>query len=69
MDSALVIKVADFGLINEVYYGKNYYQHNQKAAQLPQRWMAPESRSSEGDHDFSEKSDVVGMHVTIYRLH
>lgn len=35
-----VINLTDFGLTGEVYYGKNYYQHNQEAAQLPLWWIS-----------------------------
>ena len=58
MDSQHVIKVADFGLTEEIYYGKNCHQNNQAPALLPLKWMAPEC-STQGD--FSEKSDVVGI--------
>jgi len=64
MDSQHVIKVADFGLTEEIYYGENCHQHNQASALLPLKWMAPECSNG----DFSEKSDVVGMLLHLYYL-
>ena len=53
-----VIKVADFGLSEDVY-AKNYYRQTEMEeckVKLPIRWMALESLH---DGIFSEKSDVV----------
>ena len=58
IDSSGVIKVADFGLSEDIYT-KNYFQQGKKDAgvRLPIRWMALESLQ---DGIFSEKTDVVG---------
>jgi len=57
MDASGVIKVADFGLSEEIYSSTYYRQKkSDTAVKLPVRWMAPESTS---DGIFSEKSDVV----------
>ena len=60
LDLNNVIKVANFGLSEDIY-AKNYYR--QEAAQgeegsvkLPVKWMALESLN---DGVFSEKTDVV----------
>lgn len=53
-----MIKVADFGLSEDVYE-KNYFRQDKssgEAIKLPIKWMAPESLN---DGYFSEKSDVV----------
>ena len=58
IDIHFVIKIADFGLSEDVY-AKNYFRQSgsDKSVKLPIKWMAPESLS---DGVFSEKSDVVG---------
>ena len=55
-----VIKVADFGLAEDIYTG-NYFRHHKDSSnqiKLPIKWMALESI-----HDglFTEKTDVVYM--------
>ena len=57
MDASGVIKVADFGLSEDIYT-RTYFRQNKSdtAVQLPVRWMAPESIA---DGIFTEKSDVV----------
>ena len=54
-----VIKVADFGLTEDMY-GTNYYrrQKSEEAAEerVPIRWMAPESIEND---IYNEKTDVV----------
>ena len=59
IDIHFVIKIADFGLSEDVY-AKNYFRQSgsDKSIKLPVKWMAPESLS---DGVFSEKSDVVGL--------
>ena len=59
IDIHFVIKIADFGLSEDVY-AKNYFRQSgsDKSIKLPVKWMAPESLS---DGVFSEKSDVVGF--------
>ena len=60
IDNNGVIKVADFGLSEEVYT-KNYFNQfkdksETESVKLPVKWMAVESLH---DGIFSEKSDVV----------
>ena len=50
-----MIKVADFGLSEDVYE-RNYFRQGQSAVKLPIKWMAIESIT---DMVFSEKTDVV----------
>ena len=58
IDSGGVIKVADFGLSEDIY-SRNYFRQRKEDAEvrLPIRWMALESLQ---DGIFSEKTDVVG---------
>ena len=58
IDTNFVIKVADFGLSEDVYE-RNYFKQGQSAVKLPIKWMALESTT---DGVFSEKTDVVSMH-------
>ena len=53
-----VIKVADFGLTEDMYQQKYFRQESN--VRLPIKWMALESIH---DMVFSEKSDVVCMQV------
>ena len=57
MDANHVIKVADFGLCEDVYMG-NYFRQGREEGEvkLPVKWMAIESLQ---DGIFSEKTDVV----------
>ena len=57
MDSNSVIKVADFGLSEDVY-ARNYFRQGKEEGEvkLPVRWMALESLQ---DGIFTEKTDVV----------
>lgn len=57
IDADGVIKVADFGLAEDVYT-TNYYRWKKGDTnlKLPVRWMSPESTQ---DGIFTEKSDVV----------
>ena len=55
-----VIKVADFGLSEDIYC-RNYFkqgQRSEEAVKLPIRWMALESLL---DGIFTEKTDVVSI--------
>ena len=56
-DANGVIKVADFGLAEDVY-SANYYHWKKGDTNMkfPVRWMSPESTQ---DGLFTEKSDVV----------
>ena len=60
IDENNVIKVADFGLCENVYNTGYFYQNREDAEareeKLPIRWMAPESIES---GRFNEKTDVV----------
>ena len=51
------MKVADFGLAEEVYTTGYFRQGQESGVRLPYKWMPAESL-----HDglFTEKSDVVG---------
>ena len=51
-----MIKVADFGLSEDIYTSTYYRQKTDTAVKLPVRWMALESIA---DGIFTEKSDVV----------
>ena len=65
IDSSFVIKVADFGLSEDIY-ARNYFRQQEMSkddsgeksgvVKLPIRWMALESLH---DGIFSEKTDVV----------
>jgi len=60
IDQHLLIKVADFGLSEDIY-SRNYFRQgqsneDQSSVKLPIRWMALESLL---DHVFTEKTDVV----------
>ena len=58
IDAHFMIKIADFGLSEDVLE-QNYFRQgggSGERVKLPVKWMAPESLS---DGHFSEKSDVV----------
>ena len=62
IDHNFVIKVADFGLSEDIY-ARNYFRQGQiseegAAVKLPVKWMALESIL---DGVFSEKTDVVSL--------
>ena len=59
-----VIKVADFGLTEDVYQ-RNYFRQGSTSVKLPIKWMALESLH---DRVFSEKSDVVCVYI-VYEIH
>ena len=59
-----MIKVADFGLSEDIY-AKNYFRQGPEEEggspiKLPVRWMAIESLN---DGIFTEKTDVVSIHI------
>ena len=58
IDSEGVIKVADFGLTEDMY-ATNYFRHGEKVGseeKVPIKWMAPESIESSL---YNETTDVV----------
>lgn len=67
MDNNFVIKVADFGL-SEDMYARNYFRQSkleedgEDQVKLPVKWMALESLN---DGVFSERTDVVSSQALI----
>ena len=63
IDANGVIKVADFGLAEDIYTA-NYYRWKKGDTNMkfPVRWMAPESTQ---DGIFTEKSDVVSTSIEL----
>ena len=64
IDENFVIKVADFGLTEDIY-ARNYFRQTKQmengdevTVKLPVKWMALESLN---DGIFNEKTDVVGI--------
>ena len=60
IDDSYVIKVADFGLTEEIYMA-NYFKQSNTSIKLPIKWLAQESIH---DGIFSEKTDVVSLSYT-----
>ena len=58
-----VIKVADFGLAEDMY-GTNYYRRSKSESEerVPIRWMAPESIET---NIYNEATDVVSLHALV----
>ncbi|CAI8044575.1 Tyrosine-protein kinase transforming protein SEA [Geodia barretti] len=70
IDESFVIKVADFGLSEDIY-ARNYFRQGRGAEEgetpvkLPVKWMALESLN---DGIFSEKTDVWSFGVTCWEV-
>lgn len=58
-----MIKIADFGLTEDVYTKTYFRQQNHASVKLPVKWMAIESLQ---EGVFNEKSDVVSLGVASY---
>ena len=59
-----MIKVADFGLSENMDTNKEYFRQNEDSiSKLPLRWLALESIT---DRKFSEKTDVVCSYTYNY---
>ena len=63
IDQRGVIKVADFGLTEDMY-ARNYFHRDKSEGgskeKVPIRWMAPESIESD---IYNEKTDVVSITI------
>ena len=57
-----IIKVADFGLSEDIYESEYFKQskESKEKVKLPLKWMAPESIHY---RTFNEKTDVVSHHI------
>ena len=58
-----VIKVADFGLAEDMY-DTNYYRRSKSEGEerVPIRWMAPESIET---NIYNQSTDVVSLHALV----
>ena len=56
------MKVADFGLSEDVYNTGYFRQVKDDHIKLPLKWMAPESMT---EGMFNEKTDVVRTHIMV----
>ena len=57
-----IIKVADFGLSENIGKKEYFRQDKDDMIKLPLKWSAPENID---DYMFSEKSDVVNIHFGV----
>ncbi len=55
LDKRLILKISDFGLSRDIQ-DKEYYKIQDTSAELPVRWMSPESLK---EFIFTTKGDVV----------
>ncbi len=60
-----MIKIADFGLSEDIYSKTYFRQQANTGVKLPVKWMAIESLQ---EGIFSEKTDVVGHIIAIIIL-
>lgn len=63
IDMQGVVKVADFGLTQDMYATKYHCQEKSEEGEeerMPIRWMAPESIEN---NFYNEKTDVVGTYI------
>jgi len=63
LDSKMNVKVSDFGLTRETN-NRDYYR-SQRVAELPLKWMAPESIKF---NFYNEKTDVWAFGVTLWEI-
>ena len=68
IDGSGVIKVADFGLTEDMY-GTNYFRRRKSVRgseeRVPIRWMAPESIEND---IYNESTDVVRMYCPAFHI-
>ena len=65
IDEHYTIKIADFGLSEDVYSKAYFRQQDNSSVKLPVKWMAIESLQ---EGIFSEKTDVVEQNYNIMQL-
>lgn len=65
LDNQGNVKVADFGLAEDVYTKGYFRQETDASVRLPYKWMPPESLQ---DMVFSEKSDVVCIGICLGKV-
>ncbi len=61
MNTNLDVKIADFGLAQDIY-DKDYYKDGDKAPAMPVKWTALECLEGK---EFTSKSDVVRVYIIL----